>query len=61
MEIEPIGIVDELLAADMFCIACAVARRFQRVGAAQALAYSSAATVALTSQVRNSPPASLSS
>jgi hypothetical protein len=45
-EIEPIGDADEAVAGAVFCTAWAVARRFGRAGAAQALAYTRAAAAA---------------
>jgi hypothetical protein len=45
-EIDPIGDVNESVAGSVFCMAWVVARRFRRAGAAQALAYARAVTIA---------------
>jgi len=53
-EIDPIGdeVVDESVAASVFCMAWIVARKFRRAGAVQALAYARAAAAAAVSRVR---------
>jgi hypothetical protein len=53
--IEPIGNVDGSFTEAVFCTAWVVARRFRRAGAAQALAYARAATIAALSPVRKDP------
>jgi hypothetical protein len=51
-EIEPISGADESIAGAVFCMAWAVARRFRRMSAAQALAYARDAAAATVQPVR---------
>ena len=53
-EIEPIGNVDESVAAPLFCMAWVVARQFRGADVARALAYARAVTAAAVNPARRS-------